>query len=51
MVSSALFLDYILRSARFIAADVFRQVIRPGDTVVVVTTGLGALQSLNDIFA
>ena len=37
----ASFLDYILRSARFIAADVFRQVIQPGDTVVDATMGNG----------
>ncbi|MBE5786996.1 MAG: methyltransferase domain-containing protein [Clostridiales bacterium] len=34
-------MDYILRSARFIAADVFNQAIRPGDTVVDATMGNG----------
>lgn len=34
-------MDYILRSARYIAADVLRQVVRPGDTVIDATMGNG----------
>ena len=32
---------YILRSARYIAADALRQVVRPGDTVIDATLGNG----------
>ena len=32
---------YVLRSARFIAADALKQVVRPGDTVVDATLGNG----------
>ena len=32
---------YVLRSARYIAADALRQVVRPGDTVVDATLGNG----------
>lgn len=34
-------MSYILRSARFIAAEVFERVIQPGDTVVDATMGNG----------
>ena len=34
-------MDYILRSARFIAAGIFKDVIEPGDTVVDATMGNG----------
>lgn len=34
-------MTYVLRSARYIAADVLRQVIQPGDTVVDATLGNG----------
>ena len=34
-------MSYELRSARWIAADVLRQVVQPGDTVVDATLGNG----------
>ena len=32
---------YVLRSARFLAADVWKRAVRPGDTVVDATMGNG----------